>query len=220
MATRKSKAAPAATEAAAPAADSTTAQADSEQGASLLQTGADHAGEVGAGQAGADSPEATQDQGAQAAPALHEPQRDEDAVAGTAAQIRPVDLVDGPVAIAMVCHEINAAYCNAIGDSSQLSWADAPLEIRQSAIKGVEFKLANPDATPEQQHNAWCSDKIKAGWAYGPVKDAVARTHHCLVPYSALPLEQRVKDHLFCAVVSSMSGLGLSHAPVGKTERS
>lgn len=216
MATRKSKAAPAATEAAAPAASTTTAQADSEQGASLLQTGADHAGEVGAGQAGADSPEAAQDQGAPAEGDAGSRVGD-----GAADQVAPAParFVDGVAAIAMVAHEVNRAYCESIGDNSQVAWANAPVDIQQSAIAGVEYKLANLDATPEQQHNAWCSHKIQAGWAYGATKDPVARTHPCLVPYSALPLEQRIKDHLFGAVVRSMSGVALTNAPVSEAPR-
>lgn len=214
MATRKSKAATAATEAAAPAATTTTAEADSEQGASLLQTGTDHAGEMadagGRADAGTDSGEATQDQGAPDAAAVLP--ADGSLLAGQ----RPARLVDGIAAIAMVAHEVNRAYCESIGDNTQVAWAEASVDIQQSAIAGVEFKLATPEATPEQQHNAWCSSKIKAGWAYGPVKDAVARTHHCLVPYSALPLEQRVKDHLFGAVVSSMAAVALTNAPVGE----
>jgi hypothetical protein len=30
---------------------------------------------------------------------------------------------------------------------------------RDSAIKGVEFKLDNPDAGHDAQHNAWMADK-------------------------------------------------------------
>lgn len=214
MPSRKNKAAPVATEAAAPAATTTTtADADSEQGATLLQTGADHAGEVGAGQAGADSAEAAQDQGAQAGSSASEGL--DEAAAGSVAPA-PARFVDGVAAIAMVAHEVNRAYCESIGDNSQVAWAEAPVDIQQSVIAGVEFKLATPEATPEQQHNAWCSSKIKAGWGHGPVKDAVARTHPCLVPYSALPLEQRVKDYLFGAVVSSMAAVALTNAPVGE----
>ncbi len=36
----------------------------------------------------------------------------------------------------------------------------------------------------------------------------MAKTHHCLVPYAELPLEQRVKDNLYGAVVRTLAGLG------------
>jgi hypothetical protein len=38
-----------------------------------------------------------------------------------------------------------------------------------TAIKGVEFKLDNPDGH-DAQHNAWMADKIADGWVYGEEK--------------------------------------------------
>lgn len=106
--------------------------------------------------------------------------------------------------IARVAHEVNKAYCESIGDTSQKSWEEAEQWQRDSAIKGVEFALNNPSSTPESQHEAWCQDKLSQGWKLGPVKDAEKKEHHCLVPYSELPPEQRVKDYLFKQVVNSM----------------
>lgn len=105
--------------------------------------------------------------------------------------------------IARVAHEVNRAYCAAIGDNSQPSWDDAPQWQRDSAIAGVESHLASP-MSPQESHAAWSAHKIADGWAYGPVKDAKAKTHPCLVPYDELPQEQRVKDYLFCAVVAAL----------------
>jgi RyR domain len=99
--------------------------------------------------------------------------------------------------IARQCHEANRQYCEMIGDMSQKSWDGAEQWQKDSAIKGVEYFLRNPLTTPEGQHKAWSEDKIVDGWVYGEVKDAVAKTHPCLVPYAELPVEQRVKDLLF-----------------------
>ena len=99
--------------------------------------------------------------------------------------------------IARQCHEANKQYCEMTGDMSQKHWHDAEQWQRESAIKGVEYFLSNPLTTPEGQHKAWSEDKIKDGWVYGEVKDAVAKTHPCLIPYAELPVEQRVKDLLF-----------------------
>jgi hypothetical protein len=109
------------------------------------------------------------------------------------------------VKTARVCHEVNRALCDAFGDQSQAPWDDAEEWQRESAIKGVHFALANPEAGPAAQHDAWCRDKVAAGWTYGTVKDATAKTHPCLVPYDQLPPEQRAKDHSFRAVVRAMS---------------
>lgn len=51
-----------------------------------------------------------------------------------------------PFEIARVCHEVNRAYCAALGDLSQPPWADAPEWQRKSALNGVAFALCNPVA--------------------------------------------------------------------------
>jgi len=105
--------------------------------------------------------------------------------------------------VARICHETNKAYCETIGDTSQKSWSEAEEWQRQSAIKGVEFALANPGAPASAQHDAWLNDKGKDGWKYGPVKDATKKEHPCFVPYNELPIEQRIKDYLFRHVVAA-----------------
>lgn len=105
--------------------------------------------------------------------------------------------------IAEAAHEMNRIYCEATGDASQKSWAQAEQWQRDSAIKGVSIALGG--ATPEQQHEAWCADKRANGWVYGATKDPVAKTHHCLVPYSELPDVQRRKDSLYIATVKAMA---------------
>jgi len=102
--------------------------------------------------------------------------------------------------IAALCHEVNRAYCESIGDDSQPAWADAPGWQRESAINGVCAHLS-ADLTPEQSHEGWMAQKAAEGWAYGPVKDPEHRQHPCFRPYADLPQEQRVKDYLFRAVV-------------------
>ena len=106
--------------------------------------------------------------------------------------------------IARVCHEVNRAYCEAIGDHSQVPWAQAPDHIQDSAIAGVRYAVDNPEVTPQEQHEAWMDYKIDQGWIYGAEKDPVNLTHPCIVPYEELPLEQKVKDHLFRSVVRSL----------------
>lgn len=107
--------------------------------------------------------------------------------------------------IARVCHEANRAWCQIHGDNSQLPWDQAPAWQRESAINGVRFSVDNENATPEQQHAAWADAKASEGWSYGPIKDAEAKTHPCLVPYDQLPIEQRQKDALFLAIVRALA---------------
>lgn len=109
--------------------------------------------------------------------------------------------------IARVCHETNRAYCEAIGDFSQLPWNDAPEWQITSAINGVRFHLDNPHAKPSHSHDSWLNEKRETGWKYGPVKDADKKEHPCFVPYNELPSEQKAKDALFIGVVSALRGL-------------
>lgn len=103
--------------------------------------------------------------------------------------------------IARVCHEVNRAYCQALGDMSQPTWEEAPEWQRTSAINGVVFHMSNPDAGPDSSHNEWLKEKIANGWVYGPVKDPIKKEHPCCVEYNALPVEQKAKDYIFRAVV-------------------
>lgn len=103
--------------------------------------------------------------------------------------------------IAKICHEANKAYCETIGDNSQVSWAEAPAWQMDSAILGVNFHIKNPNAGPSGSHESWLKVKEKEGWKYGPIKDAVKKEHPCYVSYSQLPFEQRMKDYIFSSIV-------------------
>lgn len=109
--------------------------------------------------------------------------------------------------IAKVAHETNRAYCQSIGDNSQPSWEEAPDWQKQSAIQGVEYHLDGhasgivPEAS--HSHECWLEEKRATGWKYGPVKDPDKKEHPCFLPYEELPVEQRMKDYLFGAVVAA-----------------
>lgn len=112
--------------------------------------------------------------------------------------------------IAKVAHEINKAYCHAIGDDSHLPWEVAPEWQKSSAINGVKFVMTDPSKTPEQSHENWLKVKEEEGWTYGPVKDVEKKQHPCFVPYSELPTREKVKDSLFRAVVVNLMNIGNS----------
>ena len=103
--------------------------------------------------------------------------------------------------LARIAHEVNRAYCRAIGDLSQPTWEDAPDWQKDSAVNGVIFHIVNPAASPDESHEEWLAEKRATGWKYGPVKDTKRKEHPCFVEYAELPLEQRVKDYLFRGVV-------------------
>lgn len=109
------------------------------------------------------------------------------------------------IELARLCHEVNRAYCQALGDDTQVAWEDAPDWQKDSALAGVNFVLDNPDAPASANHDSWLEHKLNDGWKYGEVKDAEKKTHPCIVPYEELPVEQRAKDHIFRAIVKTLS---------------
>lgn len=112
-----------------------------------------------------------------------------------------------PDQIAEVCHEVNRAYCEALGDQSQLPWSEAPEWQKSSARNGVELHIENPDAGPEQSHESWLEQKRAEGWTYGPVKDPAKKEHPCFVRFNELPTHQQAKDYIFRAIVHSLKGV-------------
>jgi len=106
--------------------------------------------------------------------------------------------------IAKVAHELNKAYCESIGDTSQPTWEDAPEWQKSSAVNGVKFHLENPTAGPSASHDSWLKQKEEEGWKYGEVKDPEKKEHPCFVPYEKLPTEQKAKDYIFRQVIHSL----------------
>lgn len=106
--------------------------------------------------------------------------------------------------IAEIAHEINRAYCEALGDHSVPQWKDAPDWQKSSMINGVIFHFENPDAAPSDSHENWLKQKQEEGWKYGPVKNPETKEHPCFVPYEELPVQQKAKDYLFRQVVHSL----------------
>lgn len=107
--------------------------------------------------------------------------------------------------IARVCHEVNRAYCQALGDNSQPAWESAPEWQHDSAKSGVLMHLNHPDAPASESHRSWMEQKLAEGWKYGEVKDPEKKQHPCMVAFEDLPKEQQAKDYIFKAVVDSLA---------------
>jgi hypothetical protein len=102
--------------------------------------------------------------------------------------------------IAKVVHEAQRALQSAQSDPVPApEWNYAPEYMKEALIKTI--RLVIQGATPEQTHELWLNDKRAEGWTYGEVKDAHARKHPCLVPYSYLPQYQKDKNNLLVAIV-------------------
>lgn len=105
--------------------------------------------------------------------------------------------------IAELCYEVNRAICEAEGDPLERgSWATADSELKSSVRKGVVNQLSTPVNSSEESHSRWVESKNVEGWVYGEELDREKKTHPNMVPYSELPFSQRVKDHVFLAIVN------------------
>ena len=107
-----------------------------------------------------------------------------------------------PYQIANACHEANRAITAFVKDVPvQPAWEDCGEDMQQSCMRGVEFAMLNPNATLEDQHNAWMLERIEQGWTLGAVKDAKKKTHPALRPYADLAEGVKLKDAVFRAIV-------------------
>ena len=109
--------------------------------------------------------------------------------------------------IARICHNVNKAYCESLGDNSQPSYDDASEDIMESARAGVIKVISNPCIMPEDIHNEWVYYKMLEGWTRGNKKDSIMKTHPCILPYNELPKEQKAKDYIFIAIVRQLEDL-------------
>jgi len=111
--------------------------------------------------------------------------------------------------IARVAHEAVRAYKQALSQDTLPAWEEAPAWMHEASLAAVRDRLADPDAPPSAQHEAWLAEKQAAGWRYGAVKDAEAKTHPLMVPYEALPEAERRKDALIQAIVDALASRAL-----------
>lgn len=113
-------------------------------------------------------------------------------------------LTHQPEFVARVAHEVNRAYCAALGDHSQPAWRDAPQWQKDSAMMGVALHTDHPDADAAASHDSWRAQKIADGWTYGPNKDPANKKHPCIVRFEELSVEQQAKDFIFRGVVHAL----------------
>lgn len=101
------------------------------------------------------------------------------------------------LAIAKVVHQQNKAYCEVIGDLTQVDWDEAPAWQKESAFDGIRKIDEGIITQPSDSHQSWYDHKKAEGWIFGPIKDADLKEHPCMVPFESLEPEQTVKDILF-----------------------
>jgi hypothetical protein len=93
--------------------------------------------------------------------------------------------------IAEVRHAVWVGYQIGVGQEFNLELND---DQRRSLYDGIRFADANPNRTPESNHENWMRCKIEQGWKYGPIKSFELKEHPDLVPFNDLPEVEQRKD--------------------------
>ncbi|MEQ9507052.1 MAG: RyR domain-containing protein [Hyphomonas sp.] len=114
----------------------------------------------------------------------------------------PPDQLD---AIARTVHEALRAWAAAHGQYDIPPWYEAEPWMHDSTRDSVRHALESDAPSGRSQHENWLDKKRQAGWQYGPVKDAEAKTHPLMVPYDDLPDWERRKDALIIALARALA---------------
>jgi hypothetical protein len=99
-----------------------------------------------------------------------------------------------PTAIARVAYEARRVYARALGEQVLPDWDDAPLELRQEVLLGVEAVLRGTASTGARLHDLLTR--------HANPLDAPGAVFK--VPYQDLPIAQRRKVLLFRATVLAL----------------
>lgn len=100
-------------------------------------------------------------------------------------------------------YEVHRQFCKGMGDFSHVPYESLPNDLKEVA-RNATIGIVTLGFTSEQSHEAWVSHKRSQGWIRGEEKDAVKKTHPCLVPFKELPFEQQAKDDLWISTVKNL----------------
>lgn len=73
-----------------------------------------------------------------------------------------------------------------------------------AAAQMVITLVRRPHWTADQFHSDYCNDMKSQGWSFGEEYDAERKLTPMLVDYDQLPIEQRMEDQVFRAVVFAL----------------
>ncbi len=100
-------------------------------------------------------------------------------------------------------YEVHRQFCKGMADFSHVPYESLPPDLKEVA-RNATMGIVTLGFTAEQSHEAWVAHKKSQGWTRGEVKDAVKKTHPCLVPFKELSFEQQAKDDLWISTVKNL----------------
>ena len=66
----------------------------------------------------------------------------------------------------------------------------------------------------ENIHDIWAKERLSDGWSYGAERDDTKKKHPCLVPYAALPENEKKYDReIIIGVLKTLIKLGYIVSP-------
>lgn len=74
-------------------------------------------------------------------------------------------------------------------------------------VAAVKDAVAKKEATPFDLHSTRVAEKMAGGWTAGETFDLAAKEDPGLMPYDQLPLELRLRGHLFLGIVRALTSL-------------
>jgi hypothetical protein len=103
--------------------------------------------------------------------------------------------------IAKVCHEVNRAYCQALGDNSQPPWKNASALKKSNTLQAVRNYILSISAETEKSRASAEAQEIVESWVNGPEKypDLGVTTR-----LGVLPPELQAREDMFVAVVRAV----------------
>ncbi len=87
-------------------------------------------------------------------------------------------------------------------------WEKRDEKFRKQFID-ITDKYINQDElpTPKQAHDSWVRAYRKMGWKFGSKRDTIKKTHPDILPFEALPKDERDKDAIFLMAIWTAKNL-------------
>lgn len=73
-----------------------------------------------------------------------------------------------------------------------MNYDPKPIDTEAVVLDGEILALG--ELLAKNAHDVWAVGRIRQGWTYGPSRNDERKEHPCLIPYEALPEEEKGYD--------------------------